>query len=70
MSSFFPQNQTFGTKVVDVFDQFLFSPLFATISKGLIGLQKLQPTRIHVSAIYLILTLVALIIWCFVARGV
>ncbi len=59
----FPRTASFASETPDVFGARLYTPIFATIGRGLAALRWLQHGQVHLYVLYIALTLLALFIW-------
>jgi NADH:ubiquinone oxidoreductase subunit 5 (subunit L)/multisubunit Na+/H+ antiporter MnhA subunit len=60
---FFPHRAALETDTPDAFSELLFRPAFAGIERALDRLRALQQGRIQVYVLYIVLTLIALMVW-------
>jgi hydrogenase-4 component B len=60
---FFPRRAALHTDTPDVFSDLLFRPVFTGIERALDRLRVVQQGRIQVYVLYIVLTLIALMIW-------
>jgi hypothetical protein len=59
----FPSGATLSTHTPDVFREAVFQPVFAGIERALDRLRVLQHGRIQLYVLYIVLTLIALMVW-------
>jgi len=59
----FPKSASMSSETPDVCREAFYAPLFALVSRGLARLQWLQQGSVHVYVLYIVLTLIALLVW-------
>ena len=59
----FPRRAALHTQTPDTFQERLFRPAFAGIARGLDRLRVLQQGRIQIYVLYIVLTLIAVMVW-------
>ncbi len=59
----FPQASSMETETGDVFRERFFTPLFRVVDRWLSFMKWLQSGRIHVYVLYIVITLLALLVW-------
>jgi len=60
---FFPRAASFATETPDACTDRLYTPVFATIGRGLAALRWLQHGQVHLYVLYIALTLLVLLVW-------
>jgi formate hydrogenlyase subunit 3/multisubunit Na+/H+ antiporter MnhD subunit len=63
LDNYFPDKASFRTHTPDVFERMLYQPVFSGIEWSLTRLRWLQHGRLHLYILYIMLTIVALLIW-------
>jgi hydrogenase-4 component B len=63
MSSLFPQSASLTRETDDVFQAWLYQPLFASMSRLFVSLRWVQHGRVHLYVLYIAVTLIVLLVW-------